>query len=200
MSTKTLTQERRHFARASWPGLLGVSLLQPTGVGPINHVNVSEGGLCLRLPAMLEVRSLVRLQLAPGGLARRWRPIECTGRVAWVTQRLDLRAMPPYLFDVGIEFVEAPHRVHQWMTQLEGKQRIAERPVSTKNKQAAAAVIKGRRFEPTLICDGSAPARWHLIVAIESVPCFSHHYPTNREALAAWEQFKRQQSRGSRSP
>jgi len=199
MSTKTITQERRHFTRALWPAVLGINLLQPQGAGPVNHVNVSEGGLCLRLPTMLEVRSLVRLQLTPAnGLARRWRPMECTGRVAWVTQRLDLRAIPPYLFDVGIEFVNLPRSVHRWLTQQHVQVGAVKPRVLSHGKPLEPAVVKGREFVPRLDSDGMRQARWHLIVTVGEVPCFSRHYPTEREALAAWARFKRQQSRSGR--
>ena len=199
MSTKTLTQERLHFTRAPWPAALGINLLQPPGAGPVNHVNMSEGGLCLRLPTRLEVRSLVRLQLTPAdSLARRWRPMECTGRVAWVTQRLDLRAMPPYLFDVGIEFVNLPRSIHRRLTQQHIQVGAVKPRGSNHGKPLEPAVVKGRQFVPRLDPDGLRQARWHLIVTVGDVPCFSRHYPTEHEALAAWERFKRAQARGAK--
>lgn len=202
MSTRTLTKERRQFTRAAWPAAVGINLLQPSGVGPIDRVNVSEGGLCLRLPAMLEVRSLVRLQLTPGNsLAGRSRRMECTGRVAWVTQRLDLRDMPPYLFDIGIEFVNLPKSVRRWLLQQEGRPAgTGRRPGVAQDARLTPVVARGRWFTPRIASDGARQARWHLIITVDETPCFSRRYPTEREALAAWERFRRGQCRGSRTP
>ncbi|MBI1991807.1 MAG: PilZ domain-containing protein [Candidatus Omnitrophica bacterium] len=104
-------EERRKFPRRELPPRFDVSLLRPQGAVPAQSINVSEGGLCVRLEEMVEVRSLVRLQVTPvegSGSGRGQRPMECAGRVAWVIQRLDLRSAPPFLFDVGVEFVDPP--------------------------------------------------------------------------------------------
>jgi len=173
---------------------LGVHMLQPQGVIAIDRVNVSEGGVCLRLPTMLEVRSLVRLQLTPNdGPAGRLRPVECTGRVAWVTQRLDLRNIPPYLFDIGIEFVRPRRSIHRWLTdgQPAGRGRMREHA-----RGLEPATIHGRRYIPRLESDGARESRWHLIVSVEDVPCFSRRFPSERTALAGWMRFRRQQARG----
>ena len=201
MTIKTATQERRHFSRAPWPGVLGINLLQPQGVIPVDRVNMSEGGLCLRLPTTLEVRSLVRLRLTPAraGATEGLRPVECTGRVAWVTQRLDLRDMPPYLFDIGIEFVDLPRTWHRWFTQQDGSAMPVRDRASGRAKWLQPTVVNGRRFLPMLECDGIRQPRWHLIVSVEGAPCFSQRYPTERAALEAWMQFKRRQGRTRRS-
>src|SRR3989338_6777358 len=105
MALKTLTQERRRFPRSAVAARLSVNLVHPR-TASVSHVNYSEGGLCLRLDEALEVRSLIRFQVAPaksGERPKSPRLIECTGRVAWVIQRMDLRSMPPFLFDIGIE-------------------------------------------------------------------------------------------------
>jgi len=108
MALKTLTQERRRFPRTAAAARLSINLVHPHAAS-VSHVNYSEGGLCLRLDESLEVRSLIRLQVAGArASAGQRRPVECTGRVAWVIQRMDLRSMPPFLFDVGIEFVDPP--------------------------------------------------------------------------------------------
>ncbi|MBI1992263.1 MAG: PilZ domain-containing protein, partial [Candidatus Omnitrophica bacterium] len=109
--TATSLRERRKFPRHEPPPRFDASLLLPQGAVPAHSINVSEGGLCVRLEETLEVRSLVRLQLTPvegSGSGRGQRPMECAGRVAWVIQRLDLRSAPPFLFDVGVEFVDPP--------------------------------------------------------------------------------------------
>lgn len=197
MTTKTAAPERRHFSRAPWPGGLGINLLQPQGVIPVDRVNMSEGGLCLRLPTMLEVRSLVRLQLTParGISTEGLRMVECTGRVAWVTQRLDLRDMPPYLFDVGIELVDLPRRWHRWFTQQDGSAVPMQGRSSGQGKGLEPAAINGRWFVPRLERVGAREGRWHLVVTVEDAPCFSQRFPTERAALVAWARFKRGQAK-----
>jgi len=177
---------------------LGVHMLQPQGVIAIDRVNVSEGGVCLRLPTMLEVRSLVRLQLTPNdGPAGRLRPVECTGRVAWVVQRLDLRDMPPFLFDVGIEFVDPPPVLRQLLAQRGvrlASVRSGGRRLPRK-RHPASAVVRGRTFIPRLESDASQAVRWHLVVTVDGIPCFSGRYASERLAKTAWAQFQRQQAR-----
>lgn len=120
--------ERRRFTRRAVPAQFGVSFLKPAVSVPADGVNLSGGGLCLRLRETLDVRAVVRLQLTTQPRASRG--IECTGRVAWVSQRLDLRPTPPFLFDVGIEFVRPSPRLRRWLhgylTQTGGRR--ARRP------------------------------------------------------------------------
>lgn len=193
---KTLVQERRRVSRSPLPASVGVNLLHPRVAVAPDGINFSERGLCLRVGAMLEVRSLVRLQLtSTSGSLGRLRPVECTGRVAWVIQRLDLRNIPPFLFDIGIEFVDPPPVLRQLMAQR------STRPVSLKGrrpilgKSAESVTIHGRQFVPRLESDPNHPVKWHLVVSVDEVPCFSGRYPSERAAIAAWTLFRRQQAR-----
>ena len=212
-------QERRKFPRSESPlRLFGVSLLQPQGPVPASPVNVSEGGFCFRLEEVLEVRSLVRLQVTPArpapdqsrggarpdltqgqvrggiGFARVQRPVECKGRVAWVIQRLDLRSTPPFLYDVGVEFVDPHPILRQFLTQRIG-QLSALKGRAARGKQIEPVMIRGRQFIPRLEREPTPPMRWHLVVSVDGTPCFSGHYPFERAAVAAWARFKRQQAR-----
>ena len=195
--TSTSVQERRKFPRHEPPPRFDVSLFQPQGAITAHSINVSEGGLCFRLEETLEVRSLVHLQLTPVegvGSGRGQRPVECRGRVAWVIQRLDLRNTPPFLFDVGVEFVDPPPLLQQWMAQPAGSV-SALKARSSRQQKLEPSVIRGRQFVPRLERDSHHPPRWHLVVSVDGVPCFSGRYPAERAALEAWEQFKRQQAR-----
>jgi hypothetical protein len=184
-------QERRRFPRQAPPGEVALDLVQP----PLDaeSVNFSEGGLCLRLRQMLEVRSLVRLQLTPGGSDRR-RPLTCTGRVTWVMQRLDLRDSPPFLFDTGIEFVNPPAALRQLIVPAGGAPASVER-AKERGRVLAPSTLRGRLFVPRLERTVAGPLRWHLVVSVDGMPCFSERYPSERAAVAAWARFKRQQTR-----
>ena len=198
---KTLTPERRRFARSALSTRLSINLLHPHA-GSVSHVNYSEGGVCLRLEGGLEVRSLIRLQVAPArpgdGVRRagaragdgQRRPIECTGRVAWIIQRLDLRSMPPFLFDVGIEFVDPPPLLRRLIAQRNFTP-LPER--NAPGKSLDAAVIRGRQFIPRLARETGHLGQWHLVISVDGAPCFSGRYVSERTALTAWTQFQRRQ-------
>lgn len=193
MTLNAPVQERRKFPRSDAPVRFGISLLRPQGLIPASSINLSEGGLCVRLDEMedtLEVRSLVRLQLTP---TRSQRSVECTGRVAWVVQRLDLRSTPPFPFDVGIELVDPPSILRPFIVQRSGITSPKARGVQ--EKRLEPAVIRGRQFLPRLERQANHPLRWHLIVSVDGAPCFSGHYPSDRAAMAAWATFKRRQTR-----
>ena len=186
-------QERRGTPRNALAHRLGIQLfLRADRAIPADSVNVSDGGLCLRLQETLEVRSLVRLQLIPEGTdAVRLHPVQCTGRVAWVVQRLDLRHIPPFLFDVGIEFIDPPPLVRQLLS-------LKDASLTAQAARARAldpCVIHDRPFQPQLERESGRPLPWHLIVSVEGVPCFSGRYPSQRAALAAWATFKRAQAK-----
>lgn len=192
----TSIEERRKFPRSDFPLRLDVSLLRPEGSTPANPVNASEGGLCFRLEETLEVRSLVRLQLTPErvGAARGLRSLECAGRVAWVVQRLDLRTTPPFLYDVGVEFVDPPPILRQWVLQRSGGLLFEKRRIP-RERRLQPATIRGRLFVPRLEHESNHPPRWHLVVSVDGAPCFSGHYAGERAAVAAWDQFKRREAR-----
>ena len=204
MSTLTAapTQERRKFLRNDAPLRLAVNLLVP----PLSadSVNISAGGLCLRLAEQLEVRSLVQLEIAqeraclpsPGD-RQAPRAIQCAGRVSWVMQRLDLRDAPPFLFDVGIEFVNPPRLLRQWLAQP-GRALPTLRKSAVSAKLRAPAFIRGRAFMPHVERAAGRPVRWHLVVTIDGTPCFSEHYPSKPAAEDGWAKFKRQQARAGK--
>ena len=187
----TAVQDRRRFSRGDAASHFAVNLLRPSGVIPAESVNVSEGGLCVRLQEMLEVRSLVQLQLTSS--AARARPMRCTGRVTWVMQRLDLRTSPPFLFDAGIELINPPPPLRQ-LAVSRGEGAGKPRP-ATHHKALESAVVRGRAFTPRLERAPGQTGRWHLVVSVDGVPCFSEHYPSERAATAAWARFKRQQAK-----
>ena len=199
-------QDRRKFPRHDVPPRFHINLLHAHGAVTADSVNVSEGGLCLRLAEELEVRSLVRMQLTPasslhesgqlgeGVVGRGLRPMRCTGRVTWIVQRLDLREGPPFLFDVGIQFVNPPQTLRQFMA----RQGISLSEMTHRVAQAKtleSAVIRGRQFVPRLERSPDHGRRWHLIVSVDGAPCFSHRFASEREALTAWTRFKREQAR-----
>lgn len=217
---KSETQERRRTPRRDFPSHLAVNLLQPQTAVASNGINVSQGGLCLRLHEALEVRSLVRLQLTPEArvarspVAKGGQAVQCTGRVAWVIQRLDLRDVPPFLYDVGIEFVDPPPVLRRLLARTGASFEKLTRSMSrslgelsapgARGLQAAgtarqralgACVIRGRRFVANLQREPEQPPRWHLIITVDAVPCFSGRYASEREATAAWARFRRQQAR-----
>ena len=188
--TATTVQERRRFARR---GALrcAVDLLQSSRPVAAESVNVSEGGLCIRLDQMLEVRSLVQLQLRPD---RTSRPMQCRGRVTWVMQRLDLRDMPPFLFDTGIEFVNPSPSLRQFLIRLGVELRSAKRPF-IHQKKLEPSRVHGRTFVARLDHTSTRPSRWHLVVSVDGTACFSEHFPSERTAVAAWTTFKRRQAK-----
>ena len=189
----SVTQERRRFPRTVSGARLSINLIHPLARS-VSQVNYSEGGLCLRVDEALEVRSLIRFQVAPAraGDGQR-RSVECTGRVAWVIQRLDLRSMPPFLFDVGIEFVDPPPFLRRLIAQRANVAPAQDR--SAPARALGAAVIRSRQFIPRLERDAHHPSRWHLVVSIDGAPCFSSRYPSERAALSAWGQFQRRQTK-----
>ena len=195
MALKTLTQERRRVPLTAAAARLSINLVHPRAAS-VSHVNYSEGGLCLRLDEALEVRSLIRFQVAAaksGERPRSPRPVECNGRVAWVIQRLDLRSIPPFLFDVGIEFVDPPPFLRRLIVQRANVAPAQDR--SAPGKGLDVAVIRGRHFIPRLERDANRPSRWHLVVSVDGAPCFSNRYPSERAALLAWGLFQRRQAK-----
>jgi len=192
---KSTISERRKFVRTDWAGQVAIDLLHPPIASSPTNINFGEGGVCLRMEKALEVRTLVRMRLRPevSGPRPGRQEVECTGRVAWVMQRMDLRGMPPFVFDVGIEFVEPSSALRQLLSRVSG---LAVRAAQTRTRPpVASAVIRDRRYTAYLERDGVRPSAWHLIVSVDGVPCFSSRYPTERSALDAWTQFKRRQSR-----
>ena len=192
--TSSALQDRRRFSRVEPPPRLAVDVVQSDHRLSVDTVNVSEAGFCLRLRERLEVRSLVNLQVTPrdGGTSGA-RPVRCEGRVAWVIQRLDLRDAPPYLFDVGIEFADPPAFLRRLAARSAGRPAAALQPPRT--VVPASAVIHGREYVPRLERSPGPRPGWHLIIAVDGVPCLSERHGSERAAKAAWDAFRRRQSR-----
>lgn len=192
--TRGAIQERRRSRRRTVAKRVGVHLLHERRSIAANGINISEGGLCLRLEEELQVRSLVRLQFTPEKL--RTLPagshLICTGRVAWVIQRLDLRPLPPFLFDVGVEFVDPPAVVRQFIARQGSEFAAAKEPLP-RERVLEVATVRGCEFVPRLKRVTTASLPWHLVVTVDGLPCFSGHYPSERATLKAWAQFKREQ-------
>lgn len=188
-TTPTLLAERRKFLRGALPARFLVHLARATRSITAEGVNFSEGGLCLRLREALDVRSSVQLRFTPA----RARAMTCAGRVAWVIQRLDLRDQPPYVFDTGVEFVNPPPVLRRLATHGADLEALKQR--ASPQRMLEPFLTRGRSFLPKLERNSSRPPRWHLVVSVDSVPCFSAHYPSERAAIAAWAKFKRQQAR-----
>lgn len=193
---RTVTPERRRYVRRTAGSRFEIDLLQPRAEVPASGVNVSEGGLCFRLQQALEVRSLVRLRLTPEGVSSRARSVrssqamECKGRVAWVIQRQDLGDAPPFYYDIGIEFVNPPAALRQFVGASGGGPERA-----TRANSPPEAEIHGRRYVPRIERDTGHESPWHLIVLVDGTPCFSGRYGTKRAATMAWNKFRRQQAR-----
>jgi len=198
MAIKTIVEERRRFSRHAFSPDLGISVLSPEPSILVGRLNCSEGGLCIRLEKAPEVRSMVLLQWDSdkhrARSAKMAGQIEFTGRVAWVIQRLDLRVVAPFVYDVGVEFVDPPALLRQIIARREGRQ-TAGMERSMREKMIPPAHIRDRDFIPRLARDGSQPARWHLVVMVDGSPCFSERYASERSAIDAWVRFKRQQAR-----
>jgi len=191
-------QERRRYPREALAPRFSINLLQTDDAVEVDSINFSQGGLCLRLQGLLEVRSLVRLQLTPqGSSAVRPRAMECTGRVAWVIQRLDLRDIPPFLYDIGVEFVDPPPLLRHFLARNGGAPPLKRRP-QIRERMLEPALIRGRRFTPRLTREQSQALPWHLVVEVDGVPCHSGHHPSERTAVAAWEAFRRRQAKSKR--
>ncbi len=189
-------QERRRFVRCSTATRVDISLTEPPRVVTANSVNVSGGGFCLRLQELLEVRSVVQLRLTPdaGGAMQERRPVTCAGRVSWVVQRLDLRDVPPFWYDVGIECVDPPPVLRQFLAQRIGTFAAQKTPRLVKS-WCLPTQVRGRLFVPTVEQTTSQPLRWHLVVSVDGAPCLSEHYASERAAAAGWMTFKRRAAR-----
>lgn len=196
-TARPIKQERRVYPRIEFPSRMAIDLVQPSLPAPNGGVNVSAGGLCLRLERALEVKSLVRFRLLPeefnANLTGNSRSVECTGRVAWVVQRLDLSEGPPFLFDVGIEFVD-PSAVLRRLTGENGNGAVKQVKAS-RTTLLDSWTSHDREFIPQLTREVQQTIPWHLVVAVDGVPCFSERHKTRRQAVLALQRFKRSRSK-----
>ena len=186
-----MLDDRRHIPRVDTRARVEINLLQPSFRLEANSINLSEGGMCVRIQKSLEISSRVRMRLFPTEAAR---PLLCAGRVAWVVQRLDLRDIPPFLYDVGLEFVDPSRALRQFAAGAGVALKSSGRRPS-RASALQAAVIRGRQYIPKLEKDPSSSTSWHLVVQVEGTPCFSHRYSSQRDAIQSWEQFKRRTTR-----
>lgn len=189
--TLTTPDDRRRIPRIDVRTRVEIDRVRPLSRLEANSVNLSEGGICVRIRESLEVRSRVRMRLFPEEAKR---PLRCAGRVAWVVQRLDLRTIPPFLYDVGLEFVDPSPALRQFAAQAGIALKADGRRVS-RASALQTAVIHGRQYIPNLEKEASSSIPWHLVVRAEGAPCFSRRYPSQRDAIQSWEQFKRRTTR-----
>jgi len=191
-------RERRKVPRVEFQGRVELDVPQLQERLEASSMNMSGGGICVRLREALDIRSSVTLRLFAQPDRR---PLECAGRVAWVVQRLDLRHAPPFLYDVGVEFIDPPSR---FFRQFASRIGLALKPpsgVSMTSRELGRraspgafqpTTINGRWYLPRLQQEPSSPNRWHLIVTVDGIPCFSQRYPSERKATDAWKRFKHQ--------
>ena len=185
MSVNTV-EDRRKIPRLGVQARVQVDLLHPKARLEASSVNVSEQGLCLRLQESLEIRAALKLRLFTKHSVR---PLECSGRVAWVVQRLDLRPTPPFVYDIGVEFVDPSPRLRLFASSKAGV--ALKRPAAALTAHTLQpAIVQGREYIPRL--DREPASTWHLVIRLDGLPCFSRRFPSLRAALKAWEEFKRQ--------
>lgn len=178
--------DRRAAPRVDFQGRVEVAPRASASRLSASSVNLSEGGICVRLEETLELHARVLLRMFAAGAQK---PLECAGQVAWVVQRLDLRAAPPFLYDVGVQFLKPSSRLRQWLVRTGlGRRPAAPRAAGGRLQPAA---VRGRWYVPSLEKESSARMAWHLVIRVDGAPCFSCRYPTQREAREAWRQFQR---------
>lgn len=189
MEVKT-SPELRKFPRHEFRGRVELELGssgRPTPQARLetNSLNVSEGGICLRLERTLDLHSRVLLRLFA---QPRKPPLECAAQVAWVVQRLDLRDAPPFVYDIGLEFIDPSSRIRQVVLGLDAAPKSSGVRLS---RRLLPSTIRGRSYVPQLQQESESEHRWHLVVTVDGTPCFSRRFASQREAFQAWERFKR---------
>ncbi|MBI3087792.1 MAG: PilZ domain-containing protein [Candidatus Omnitrophica bacterium] len=124
-----------------------------------SSVNLSEGGICVRLEEMLELHARVTLRMF---VERAQKPLQCAGQVTWVVQRLDLRTTPPFLYDVGFRFLNPSGRLRHWVSRTG----VGRRPAAGRAASGwlQPATVRGRGYAPSLEKESSARMPWHLVV------------------------------------
>lgn len=200
MALRTLDEHRR-TGRVDFQGRVELEVSHRAARLEGSSLNLSEGGVCVRMQESLDVRSPVTLWLFAQS---RTRPLQCLGRVTWVVQRLDLRTIPPFLYDIGVEFVKPPARLRALASRLGLTMRglsagavahVGPAGKVVKHHSLQPATIRGRAYEPRLVHELGSQASWHLVVKVDGAPCFSQRYASEHESLHAWSQFRRQMTR-----
>lgn len=178
--------DRRQSARLAYDGPVEIETFACSGWVSGHGRDLSEGGLSVRLNEHFDLHTVVRMRLSP---PRARGPVECLGRVAWTTARMDLVTQPPYPYDVGIEFVKVPAVIRrQLAATYEHLRRRAQPPTPVPHVRTAS--IGGQQYTPVLTYEGIPRPAWHLIVQAEGVPCFAQRFATASEAVAGWQTFR----------
>jgi hypothetical protein len=185
MALTTLVEHRK-APRVDFQGRVEIQQRAPKSRLAASSVNLSGGGICVRLEEMLELHARVILRMFA---ERAQKPLECAGQVTWVIQRLDLRTTPPFLYDVGFRFLNPSGRLRQWVSRAG----VGMRPAAARaaSSRLQPTTVRGRGYVPSLEKESSSRMPWHLVVRVDGAPCFSRRYATRREARGAWEQFQR---------
>ena len=191
MSTSTLTpapaQERRTSPRVPFHGSVTLEVLNSPQRVETQAVNVSERGLCLRVQESLDINSRLRMELRE---QQRKRPLACQGRVSWVVQRPDLSGATPFIYDVGIEFIDPPDLLRRMAARLGLSLAVPAARHDTSGRTLRPAEIHHRLHVPHLTHEPGTSKRWHLVISVDGAPCFSRRYGSSQEALEAWRRFK----------
>ena len=191
MTTSTLAspsaQERRTAPRVPFHGSITLEVLDSSLRVETQAVNISKRGLCLRVQESLDINSRLRMQLRD--LPRK-RPLACQGRVSWVVQRLDLSEAAPFIYDVGIEFIDPSNLLRRLANRL-GLALVTPAVRTGAGRTLRPAVIRNRLHIPCLTHEPGVAKRWHLVISIDDAPCFSRRYSSSSDALEAWRRFKR---------
>ena len=188
--------ERRQSRRLPYQG--SVQVEAPVRGGWISGEgrDLSEGGLSVRLTERLDLHTLVRLRLSTGRVRT---SVECVGRVAWTTERLDLRAEPPYPYDMGIEFVQVPMFIRRRLSHAYQQLRQSQRP-AVRVPILRGATLNGRYYTPSIAYETTPQPAWHLIVRSEDVPCYAQRFASASGAVAGWRAFKLERGRRPARP
>ena len=186
--------ERRQSLRLPYAGSVEIEASASGGWISGHGRNLSQDGLSVRLNKRFDLHTVVRMRLLPStdpeAAVRRSRaPVECVGRVAWTTARMDLVAQPPYPYDVGIEFVTVPALIRRQLAITYEHLRRRQQP-PTAVPRLRPALIGGQWYRPSLTYEGVPRSAWHLIVRAESVPCFAQRFDTATKAVAGWKAFR----------
>lgn len=184
-------QERRRKLRTPWYQRVELHVREAKIPVTSNSLDVSEGGMRLRLAGSVDVNSPLRLRLFSGADDK---PLECRGRVAWVVQRLDVRQAPPFIYDVGIEWVDPPAAL-QRLAAGAGSGAAIPKGHAHRIVHLGPIVIRERTYVAQLERESSLGDGWHLVIRADGAPCLSRRFGSEREGVAGWEQFVRQRKR-----
>ena len=191
MTNTLVASERRQSRRLTYQG--SVEIEAPSRREWISGEgrDLSEGGLSVRLSERFDLHTLVRFRLSTAGVRT---PVECLGRVAWTTARLDLRTEPPYPYDMGIEFVKVPAFIRRRLTRAYLHLRQQQQP-PVPAPHLRGVQIGGRRYEPSVTYETSPQSSWHLIIRCEDVACYAKRFDSVSAAVAGWKVFRAERIR-----